>query len=276
MLTMNVTYNCADVAPAPKVTIVFNNPRAHQMFRKSVLAVVLTCTTLSGVAGSASSEPASDDPMAAFTKLAAYISANPLDFETSFSSRSAILDTEFLNGKARIIAAQPNLLRLDTTSSKGSFLVISDGTTLTILDRSSNKYAQTSAKPSLGATVNLFTGLIVVEPQTLLFLDAVQAVATGQATAQASASGTEAVGGRTCKRYTVAGSDGATWEAWLEAKEIPLPCKLVSRDSDDPDATVQTNEFTWAQNTSHSTDTFTFTVPPASKQVDFGDLGLPD
>jgi len=273
---MNVTRNCVDVAPALKMKVIFNVSQANLMFRKSVLAVVLTCATLSGVAGSASSEPASDDPIAAFTKLAAYISTNPLDFETSFSSRSAILDTEFLNGKARIIAARPNLLRLDTTSSKGSFLVISDGTTFTILDRSSNKYAQTSAKPSLGATVNLFTGLIVVEPQTLLFLDAVQAVATSQETAQASASGTETVGGRTCKRYTVAGSDGATWEAWLEAADLPLPCKLVSRDSDDPGATVQTNEFTWAPNAAQSADTFKFTPPQASKQVDFGDLGLTD
>ena len=99
------------------------------MFRKSVLTVVLTCATWAGFAVTANGEPAAGDPATAFRKLAAYISDNPLDFETAFSSRSAILDTGFLKGKARIIAAQPNLLRLDTTGSKGSFLIISDGTT---------------------------------------------------------------------------------------------------------------------------------------------------
>jgi hypothetical protein len=258
------------------VSLVFNEQRAHQMFRKSVLTVVLTCATWAGSSVAANCEPVAGDATAAFSKLAAYLSGNPLDFETSFSSRSAILDTGFLKGKARIIAAQPNLLRLDTTGSKGSFLVISDGTTLTILDRSSNKYAQTSASPSLGATVNLFTGLMAVEPQTLLFLDAVKAVASGQAKAQASALTSEVVGGRTCNRYTVAGSEGSKWEAWLEAKDIPLPCKLVSRDSDNPDAAVQTNEFTWAPSSAQPADAFKFTPPQASKQVDFGDLGFSD
>jgi hypothetical protein len=246
------------------------------MFRKLVVTVVLTCAPCAGFTVAANGEPAAGDPATAFRKLAAYISDNPLDFETAFSSRSAILDTGFLKGKARIIAVQPNLLRLDTTGSKGSFLVISDGTTLTILDRSSNKYAQTSASPSLGATVNLFTGLISVEPQTLLFLDAVKAVASGQEKTQASALGSEVVGGRTCNRYTVAGSDGLKWEAWLEAKDIPLPCKLVSRDSDDPSAATQTNEFTWAPSSSQSAETFNFTPPQSSKQVDFGDLGFSD
>ena len=120
----------------------------------------------------------------------------------------------------------------------------------------------------------MFTGLISVEPQTLLFLDAVKAVASGQAKAQASALGSEVVGGRTCNRYTVAGSDGLKWEAWLEAKDLPLPCKLVSRDSDDPGAAVQTNEFTWAPVLRSSAETFNFTPPQASKQVDFGDLGF--
>jgi hypothetical protein len=247
------------------------------MFRKSVLTVVLTCATWASSTVAGKCEPAAvNDATAAFSKLAAYISANPLDFKTSFSSRSAIIDTGFLKGEARIIAAQPNLLRLDTTGSKGSFLVISDGTTLTILDRNTNKYAQASASPSLGATVNLFTGLMAVEPQTLMFLEAVQAVASGQAKAEASAVASEVIGGRTCNRYTVAGPEGSKWEAWLEAKDIPLPCKLVSRDSDDPDASVQTNEFTWAPSAAQSSETFKFTPPQASKRVDFGDLGSSD
>lgn len=255
---------------------VSNNLRARPMFRNSALTAVLACATWSGLGEAAKCEPTAGEPVAAFKKLSAYISANPLDFETSFSSRSAILDTGFLKGKARIVAVQPNLLHLDTTSSRGSFLVISDGTTLTVLDRSSNRYAQTPASGSLGGTVNLFTGLMAVEPETVLFLDAVQAIASGQAGAKASASGSEVVGGRTCNRYTVAGSDGLKWEAWLEAKEIPLPCKLVSRDSDDPAATVQTNEFTWAPSSAQPAETFKFTPPQASKQVDFGDLGFSD
>ncbi len=251
------------------------------MFRKSVFTAILACATFAGLLGAAA-----EDPSTVFKKLAGYISAHPLDFETSFSSRSAILDTGLINGRARIIAAQPNRLRLDTTGSKGSFLVVSDGTTLTVLNRKSNTYAQTPAPDSLGATVNLFTGLLALEPQTLLFMDAVQDVASGQGKVQAASSKAETIGGRTCQRYAVAGSEGATWEAWLETKDIPLPCKLISRDGDDPAAAVQTNEFTWTANaapaadtfkfTPPAADTFKFTPPEASKLVDFGDLGMSD
>jgi hypothetical protein len=246
------------------------------MFRRSVFTAVLACAASAGFVAAATGGPAAEDQSAVFKKLADYISAHPLDFETSFSSRSAILDTGLINGKARIIAVQPNLLRLDTTGSKGSFLVVSDGKTLTVLNRKSNTYAQTPALNSLGATVNLFTGLLALEPQTLMFLDAVQDVAGGQGNVQASASKAETIGGRTCQRYTVAGSEGSMWEAWLESKDIPLPCKLVSRDGDDPAAAVQTNEFTWAANAAPAADTFKFIPPEASKLVDFGDLGLAD
>jgi hypothetical protein len=246
------------------------------MFRNSALTVVLACATWAGLGGAAKCEPAESEPIATFRKLAAYISANPLDFTTSFSSRSAILDTGLINGKARITAVQPNLLRLDTTGSKGSFLVISDGTTLTVLDRATNRYAQTSAPDSLSATVNLFTGMMAVEPETILFLDAVKDIANGQGDAQASTSSAEAVGKQTCNGYRVAGSEGATWEAWLDAKDIPLPCKLVSRDRDNPDAAVQTNEFTWTVNAKPAADAFKFTPPEGSKLVDFGDLGFSD
>src|SRR5512147_1540935 len=112
------------------------------MLRKWVLSTVVASAAWAACTTAATCETASSDPLATFKTLSAYISANPLDFETNFSSRSAVLNTELTSGRTHFTMSQPNLLRMDTTSTKGSFLVVSDGKTMTVLDRKKNKYAQ--------------------------------------------------------------------------------------------------------------------------------------
>lgn len=244
------------------------------MSNKWMFAVIVASAAWATCTTAAESEPATSDPLTTFKTLNTYIASNPLDFETTYSSRSAVLNTELTSGRTHLIMSQPNLLRMDSTSTKGSFLVVSDGNTITLLDKKKNRYAQTSAPATVGASVNLLTGLLAVEPQVLLFLDAVQSVADGDAKAEASSSGPETVAGRTCNKYALTGSAGAMWDAWLAASDPPLPCKLVSRDADNPDAAVQTNEFKWNAKAAPTADTFQFTPPKDSKLVDFGDLGL--
>lgn len=244
------------------------------MLKTWMFAAALALAPWVSVTTAAKCEPAAADPLTTFKNLNAYITSNPLDFETTFSSRSGVIDTDLLNGKSHFVMVQPNLMRLDSTSSKGSFLVISDGKTLTIFDKKNGRYAQTAAPPTVGASVNLFTGLMAVQPQILMFLDAVGAVARGESKAQASASRTTTIEGRSCNEYSLTGQAGAQWQAWLEAKDVPLPCRLISRDSDNPDAAIQTNEFKWAPKAEPPADTFTFMPPKGSKLVSFGDLGM--
>lgn len=233
-----------------------------------VLASVATAWTDTAQCGSATT-----DPLATFQKLDAYISANPLEFETSFSSGSPALDTELSRGTAQINAIQPKQLRMDATTSKGSFLVVSDGTKITMLNKKNNRYAQAPSPPTYGNMVVLFTGMISMEPHTLLFLQTVKTVANGESKVTAAPSGAETVGGRTCNKFSIAASDGAVWEAWLSDADIPLPCKLISRDRDDPNAAVQTNVYKWASDPAPADpDLFTFTPPQDSKHVNFGDL----
>lgn len=204
-----------------------------------------------------------------FSRLSSYLVANPIDFQTSFDVSSKILDTD-LRGKMHVISRQPNLLRLETSSGP-RYLVVSDGTTLTIYNVAQRKYAQFNAPASSSAAISLFTGLMSVESQVLRFFEGVKAVAEGKA--QATAVGHDNVGHRQCDRFTVVGQLGENWEAWLEQADVPLPCKLVSWNSDDP-TVVQTNVFSWTQNPAITQGTFTFTAPNGAEKVDAAGLNL--
>jgi hypothetical protein len=221
---------------------------------------------------------APSEPAAVFERLHDYLHSSPLEFQTSFQARSDTLAEDLQHGSAHYLIRSPNLFRIEGSIGHYSYELISDGNVLTIYDRGGRKFAQLPAPSSAAAAVSLFAGLNALDPQVLKFLSAVDLVVAGKEGVQVAAVGSGTVGGQQCDRFDVVqqveDSWEDKWEVWLQKKQVPLMCKLVSSSSDDTANTVQTNEFTWKPSPVFSPETFVFSPPEGSKKVDVGELGL--
>jgi hypothetical protein len=217
-------------------------------------------------AASAASNPA----LATFQRLDAYIQNNPLDFNTTFNATSD--GNELYRGTGHFLIRRPNQLRAEMTLGHNTYVVISDGTVMTIANPQQKQYSQTAAPPSISAAFGFFTGEIGIDSQVLNFMGVVDSVVSGSDAVKVSAAGSEDIGGRQCDKFTVSGESGDdTWIAWLEKKDTPLLCRLIYRSVDGP---AQTNDFRWNASPTFTADTFVFTPTPGSAKVDIGTLDL--
>ena len=207
------------------------------------------------------------DATAPLKRMHAYLTSTPeLEFETSFSSTS---DLPGLNkrGTAHFFIRQPNQFRVDVSSNSGDYVFVSDGRTFTLYRPSEGKFAQTRARNSIIGTMYLAAGLLNIHAR---FIDFFWTVDYGEQM-KVAAGGAEAIGNRQCNRFSVDRFED-DWDVWLEQTGPPLPCKLVSRRTDGNDRTVQTNEFIWKSNPVFSPNTFAFSPPKGSREVDVSDL----
>jgi hypothetical protein len=212
----------------------------------------------------------SDTAKVAFKNLDAYLQSNPLDFETSFDASSD--GNELYRGKGHFIIRQPNALRADMSLEHATYLVISDGTVLTIYDPQQKKYAQASSPTSLSAAFSFFTGELGIDAQVINFMDVVHDAVSGNNSTTVKADGSETIGGKECDKFVVTSSSSTdTWQAWLEKGEKPLLCRLIYHNVDGP---AQTNTFNWSASPQLPPDTFTFSPPAGSTKVDIGDLNM--
>ena len=140
-------------------------------------AVAQAQTEPSKNAPSNSVASASGEPRVIFKRLHDYVKSTPLDFETSFDART--LGEELYRGSVHFRIRQPNLLRIETSSGRNAYVVISDGKVLTIYDPKQRKFAQTTAPDSPAAAFGLFTGELAVESQVLDFIRVVDDVVAG-------------------------------------------------------------------------------------------------
>jgi hypothetical protein len=211
-----------------------------------------------------------DAALAAFKNLDNYLQNNPLDFESTFDASSD--GNDLYHGKAHFIVRQPNDLRAEITLENSTYLVISDGTILTIYDPQQKKYSQTASPSSISAAFSFFTGELGIDAQVVNFMDVVHAVVSGGAGLAVKSEGTETLEGKTCDKFAVGTAGNTdTWQAWLEKGEKPLLCKLVYHSVDGPS---QTNNFTWSGAPEVTATTFTFSPPAGSTKVDVGDLNM--
>ena len=212
----------------------------------------------------------SSEERGTFERLNNYIKSNPLDFETTFEARAG--GDELYRGSVHFLLRQPNQLRAEASFGEATYLVISDGTVMTIYNPQQRKFSQTAAPASLAAAFGFFTGEIGVDSQVLNFLSVVDDAVGGSDDFKLAAGGSETIGGRQCDKFTVTGKMGDNWwDAWLEKGEIPLLCKVVYHNVDGP---TQTNEFRWKPTPVISKETFVFSPPTGSTKVDVGDLNL--
>ena len=182
-----------------------------------------------------------------------YVKSTPLDFETSFDART--LGAELYRGSVHFQIRQPNLLRIETSSGRNAYVVISDGKVLTIYDPKQRKFAQTTAPDSPAAAFGLFTGELGVESQVLDFLRVVDDVVAGSDDIKVAAVGSSTIGGRQCDKFTAVRRMGDDAGKLGGKERRPSPMWLVYRNVDGP---YQTNEFRWRPNPVFSQDTLLF------------------
>ena len=165
---------------------------------------------------------APDAPGVYFKQLHDYFDSSPLEFQTSFEARSDILGLG-LRGSVRVLLLRPNLFRMETTSARSSYVLISDGKVLTIYDPRKREFAQLPTPKSFREAVNLFTGLRSIEPVVIDFLGIVEDVAAGAKEYEVTARGSGAVGGRQCDRFTIKqATDGSSNLVAKDGRATPL------------------------------------------------------
>lgn len=236
---------------------------SFRFFAYPFLALVLAST---GVAEGQTSDAA----QVAFKKLDDYLQNNPLDFETKFDATSD--GNELYHGTGHFILRQPTSLRAEISLDANTYVVISDGTVLTIYNPQQKKYSQNAAPGSISAAFGFFAGELGIDSQVLNFMSVVHDAVSANDGTTVKSSGSESVDGKTCDKFTVSGASGDdTWIVSLEKGDKPLFCRLVYRSVDGP---AQTNTFHWNDTAKIAPDTFTFTAPAGSTKVDVGDLNM--
>jgi hypothetical protein len=222
------------------------------------------------------------EPRAVFKQLQDYVRSQPIEFRTSFKAYNDTLGDS--RGSAHFLVARPNLLRVEVsagTSGKFSYLLVSDSQVYTIYNQTNRKFAQIPAPGSPIAALYKFAGLASAEARVLEFFQIVEDLAAGKEGVQATAAGSDAIGGRQCEHFTVTDSSKSftaaaglpdKWDVWLEKSQISLPCKTVF--TSPLSHGVQANEYTWGKG-SVLTEAFAFNAPAGSEKVDgVGSLGL--
>jgi hypothetical protein len=195
-----------------------------------------------------------------------FLAGNPaIEFETSFVG-SGDLPGIGQTGSARFIIGNPDKFRVDLSSSKGDFIFVSDGTTLTIYRPDAGKFARIGARDSIVGTMYLAIGLLGAQARLIDFLWTVQDAD------HVSVKGQDTIAtGTTCDQTKVRRFED-DWDVWLERSDVPLPCKIVSRRTDAHDRLVQTNVFHWKRDPTITPDTFSFLPPQGSRQVGASEL----
>jgi len=193
-----------------------------------------------------------------------------LHFETSFRVSSPT-SAHRVQGTALFFIQQPHSFRVEVSSNKRTTLYVSDGDTLSIYRPGERKFVRLPADKSILGTMYLATGLLKIQARMIDFFWTVDYMTIGASEGRVTSAGSEIVGGKKCDRFTVERFEDI-FDVWLEENSIPLPCRLVSKRTDGTSLTSQANEFKWMDSQSFRAETFQFSPPEGTKEVELSDL----
>ncbi len=248
----------------------------HSRRARLVSRLLIGCLAIlmsAGPSHSQTSVPSADaasEAQAAVARMGNFISNQAeLEFETQFSVASDP-PVSAARGKARFAIRQPNQFRVEANWNERRYVFVSDGTVLTIHNVGRRKYAQAPVQSSIIGTMNRAAGLMVFQARMLDFLLTTE-YSLGR-DAKVSATGRSmTVNGEKCDSYTVERYDDR-WEVWIASKGDPLPCRLVTRNTEGPSIITQTNEFNWKAKPSLAPDIFEFSPPAGTVKSELIDV----
>lgn len=216
-------------------------------------------------------ESASSEAEVTLRRMHDYLrNSSKLQFQTSFRVSSETRGPS-LRGTAQFFIQRPNSFRVEVSSNGRSTLYVSDGDILTIYRPDEGKFAQLPARDSIVGTMYLATSLLTIQARMIDFFWTIDYMTIGNSEVRVTPAGTGKIGSRECDRFTVERFED-TWDVWLEKGKIPVPCKLVSKRTDGTSLNSQVNEFKWMDNPAFAPETFKFSPPAGSKEVEISDL----
>ena len=241
--------------------------------RYGILAILI----LAGVNFHASAEqaiPATPSTVGTnLDALRAYLRGkSAIEFVTTFEASFAASDDN-VRGKAHVVFRRPNMFRIEADAANNSFVLVSDGSVLTIYDARRRQYAELPARATLSDNMNLVSGLMGYEARIFDFLAALDRSSDAGSDVQVTSKGLDAVHGQQTQLFDVKATTG-NWQVWIGSNGTPLPIRLATASIDDPSKTAQTNRFEWKTDPVLASGTFVFSPPPGSKKVALDELNL--
>jgi len=189
-----------------------------------------------------------------------FAQTDEIAFKTSFRETSDLNPGR--SGSATFYIRRPSSFHVELSSARGDYVLISDGTTFTIVRPKGGKFSRMPASDSMIGTMYLAVGLLGSQAK---FLDFIWTVEFGELQ-NVTAHGEDTVNGKACDRFTVQRFD-QSWDICLDRKPPPLPRKVVSRALASNDRSMQTNEFEWFEPAALAPGLFSFVPPPGAREV---------
>lgn len=234
------------------------------MRRMLLLCLLFSLTWTGGAAAQTNISPSdqADGDLSALTQMHDYFQRHPaIEFKTSFRETSDLPGME-RSGTAHFFISRPDSVRVELSSAKDDYILVSDGQTLTMYRPKAKRYTRIPARDSIIGTMYLAIGLLGTQAK---LIDFIWTIDYGEQVSS-KAMGAEKIGGETCNRFKVQRFE-QQWDVWLRSGADPVPCKIVSRKLDTNDRPVQTNEFVWVDAPTLTPDLFTFVAPGDAKEV---------
>ena len=184
-----------------------------------------------------------------------------LNFEVGITVSSSVSGGR-TQATAAFLVRKPNMFRVEVAVKGRSYVILSDGTLVTLSRPTNNTFAQYPTSASLLGTMYTVAGLTNLSGRMLDFFWAVNSGLDTKVSAIPSLQ----VGGRQCAGIRVVRFE-ETFDVWVETKGDPLPCRLQSRRTDGSAVSVNTYIFKWIPTSNIAADAFGFMPSKGSRQV---------
>jgi len=170
---------------------------------------------------------------------------------------------ELTQASANFYTRQPNKFRVELTTGRTLYQIISDGNQITIFRPGIGKYTQLPAQNSIISGMYMGTTLINVAGRMLDFFWTIRY----EKNVEIERLNRTTLNGQTCDGLRIRRYE-EIFEIWYSTSGDPLPCKLISRRTDGSALTVNTSIFRWTERPSLTDELFQFTSLKGNRPVD--------
>ena len=233
--------------------------------RASATVVLTTVLTLSSAA------QAEDDAAQILKAMSDYVSSQQ-SISLTFNSDIEVITPEIqkiqFTSSGKLVLGRPDKLRASRTGGYTDVEIVFDGTTVAILGKNINAYAQSEVSGNVDKLVDVlrdqysleFPGadLLLSNPYEVLMADVLEAKHIGQGV----------VDGVECEHLAFRNQD-TDWQLWVEVGNRPIPRKFVITSK----ATAAAPQYTllikdWKTDAAINADLFAFQPPAEAKKVE--------
>ena len=233
--------------------------------RASATVVLTTVLTLSSAA------QAEDDAAQILKAMSDYVSSQQ-SISLTFNSDIVVITPEIqkiqFTSSGKLLLGRPDKLRASRTGGYTDVEIVFDGTTVAILGKNINAYAQSEVSGNVDKLVDVlrdqysleFPGadLLLSNPYEVLMADVLEAKHIGQGV----------VDGVECEHLAFRNQD-TDWQLWVEVGDRPIPRKFVITSK----ATAAAPQYTllikdWKTDAPMDAEAFAFQPPAEAKKVE--------